>query len=59
MTLGIFVALIGIFLLNGADLFLLGSETCAVIPQVLMGVIMLRYRNAVKKEKLELEMVKE
>ena len=59
MTLGIFVALIGIFLLNGADLFLLGSETCAVIPQVLIGIIMLRYRTAIKKEKLELEMVKE
>ena len=59
MTLGIFVALIGVFLLNGADLFLIGIETCSVIPQVLMGVIMLRYRNAIKKETLELEMVKE
>ena len=59
IALGAFVALIGVFLLNGADLFLLGSETCAVIPQVLIGVIMLRYRNAAKEEKLELEMVKE
>lgn len=50
IVIGIFVALIGVFLLNGADLFLIGSETCAIIPQVLMGIIMLRYRNMMKKE---------
>jgi hypothetical protein len=40
-----FIALIGMFLLNGGDLFLIGTETCAVIPQVLMGIIMLRYKQ--------------
>lgn len=53
LVIGIFVALIGIFLLNGADLFLIGSETCAIIPQVLMGIIMLRYRIMMKKESRE------
>jgi len=44
ITLGCTIALLGCFMLNGADVFIIGSETCAVIPQVLMGVILLRYR---------------
>ncbi len=47
-VIGIFIALIGVFLLNGADLFLIGIEACAVIPQVLMGIIMLKYRAMMK-----------
>ena len=54
IAIGGFVALIGIVLLNGADVFLIGTETCSVIPQVLMGVIMLRYKNVTKEDRLEL-----
>ena len=57
-VIGIFIALIGVFLLNGADLFLVGTETCAVIPQVLMGIIMLKYR-AMMKSNPEIRVVTE
>lgn len=46
IALGCAIALLGCFMLNGADVFLVGTETCAVIPQVLMGVIIYRYRNS-------------
>lgn len=46
ITLGLTIALMGIFLLNGADVFVAGLEACTVIPQVIMGVIMSRYRLA-------------
>lgn len=44
VVLGCTIALIGCFMLNGADVFIIGSETCAIIPQVLMGIIIYRYR---------------
>ncbi len=61
IALGCFLGLIGMFLLNGGDLFLVGTETCAIIPQVFMGIILLRYRKykqrkmikPVNKEKYE------
>lgn len=47
IALGCTIALLGCFMLNGADVFLIGSETCAVIPQVLMGIIIFRYRTMI------------
>lgn len=44
IALGCSIALLGCFLLNGADVFLIGVEACAIIPQVLMGIIIFRYR---------------
>ncbi len=52
IALGCVIALVGMFLLNGGDLFLVGTETCAIIPQVLMGIIMLRYRQYKQQKKL-------
>ena len=46
IALGCAIALLGCFMINGADVFLVGTETCAVIPQVLMGVIIYRYRDS-------------
>ena len=37
------IILWGTFLLQGADVFVIGPETYAVVPQVLMGVILHRY----------------
>ena len=53
IAIGCFIALIGMFLLNGGDLFLVGTETCAIIPQVMMGMIMLRYRQHQQNKKLQ------
>jgi hypothetical protein len=53
IAIGCFIALVGMFLLNGGDLFLVGTETCAIIPQVMMGIIMLRYRQYKQKKKAE------
>lgn len=47
---GVFIALIGLFLLNGADVFIAGAETCSIIPQFLMGIIMCKYRYYIKSK---------
>ncbi len=47
---GIFIALIGLFLLNGADVFIAGIETCSIIPQFLMGIILCKYRYYIKRK---------
>ena len=49
---GIFIALIGLFLLNGADVFIAGAESCSIIPQFLMGIIMCKYRYYKKSKKI-------
>lgn len=43
VALGCVVILWGTFLLQGADVFMLGSEAYVVVPQVLMGIILNRY----------------
>lgn len=43
IVLGCVIALWGIFMLQGADVFLLGPETYAIVPQVFMGIILQRY----------------
>lgn len=43
IALGCVVALWGNFLLQGADVYLIGPESYAIVPQVLMGIIMQRY----------------
>ena len=47
IALGCTIALLGCFMLNGADVFLIGNEACSIIPQVLMGVILFRYRETI------------
>lgn len=59
IALGCTVALVGVFFLNGGDLFLIGTEACAIIPQVLMGIIMLRYRIYKKEKQGKLSQSKE
>ena len=56
-AIGSFIALIGMFLLNGADLFIIGVEACAIVPQLLMGVIMLRYRKFKQRERVQVQTV--
>ena len=43
VALGCVIVLWGIFLLQGADVFVVGHETYPVIPQVIMGIILNRY----------------
>ena len=43
VTLGCVVILWGMFLLQGADVFMLGHETYAVVPQVIMGIVLNRH----------------
>lgn len=45
IVLGCVIALWGNFMLQAADVYLLGPETYAIIPQVLMGIILQRYTN--------------
>ncbi len=47
---GLFIALLGLFLLNGADVFIAGAETCSIIPQFMMGIIMCKYRYYIKSK---------
>ena len=52
VALGCTVILWGTFLLQGADVFMVGPETYAVVPQVLMGIILNRY-TTYRKECIE------
>lgn len=45
IVLGCVIALWGNLLLQGADVYLLGPETYAMIPQILMGIIIQRYMS--------------
>jgi O-antigen ligase len=49
-ALGCVIIMLGHFWLQGADVYMVGIEACAVVPQVIMGLIMQRYR--VNKNKL-------
>ncbi len=44
IALGCIIALWGNILLQGADVYMIGPETYAVVPQVIMGVLMNKYR---------------
>ncbi|MBP3314118.1 MAG: hypothetical protein J6K84_05650 [Oscillospiraceae bacterium] len=50
IALGCTIALLGCFMLNGADVFLIGIEACTIIPQVLMGIIIFRYRTMMQTQ---------
>lgn len=43
IALGCVVILWGTFLLQGADVFVVGPESYAIVPQVIMGIILNRY----------------
>ncbi len=43
LALGCVIILWGSFLLQGADVFMIGPETYAVVPQVVMGILLNRY----------------
>lgn len=43
VVLGCVIALWGNFMLQAADVYLLGAESYAIVPQVLMGIILQRY----------------
>lgn len=45
VALGCVIILWGTFLLQGADVFMLGPETYAVVPQVVIGIVLNRYAN--------------
>ena len=45
IVLGCVIALWGNLILQGADVYLLGPETYALIPQILMGIILQRYMS--------------
>lgn len=44
VALGCAIGVLGCLMLNGADMFLVGTETCVVMPQALIGIIIYRYR---------------
>lgn len=50
VVLGCVVILWGTFLLQGADVFLLGHETYTVVPQVVIGIILNRYASYRKND---------
>lgn len=43
LALGCVIILWGTFLLQGADVFMIGPESYAVVPQVIMGIVLNRY----------------
>ena len=50
---GCFVILVGHILINGADVYLFGAETCQVLAMVIIGLIMQQYRaNIMKKPEI-------
>ena len=51
VALGCVIILWGMFLLQGADVFVVGPETYAVVPQVIMGLILNRYGSAFECER--------
>ncbi len=52
IVLGLAISLMCILMLNGADVFLFGSETYSVISQAIMGMILYRYRTAFASQAL-------
>lgn len=44
ITAGCVVTLLGHFMIQGADVYLLGGESCWVLPLIIIGIIMNRYR---------------
>ena len=50
ISLGCVIILIGHILINGADLYLLGTDCVAIVPQVFMAIIISRY-TAEKRRK--------
>lgn len=45
LVLGCFVILIGHIILNGADVYLFGGESCQPLPLIIIGIIMQQYRH--------------
>lgn len=43
VAVGCVIALLGNLLLNGADVYMIGPESYAIIPQIFMGMIMQRF----------------
>ena len=54
LVYGCFTILIGHIILNGADVYLFGGETCQVAPLIIIGIIMQQYCYRRKQERMEL-----
>lgn len=48
IVLGCVIIMIGHFFIQGADVYMLGAETCIVMPAIIMGLIMQQYREMCK-----------
>jgi len=46
VALGLAISLASILLLNGADLFIFATESYPVLPQMIIGIIIYRYKKA-------------
>ncbi len=44
VVLGCVIIMIGHFFIQGADVYMIGMESCIVMPAVIMGIIMQQYR---------------
>lgn len=56
IVLASIIIMLGHFLIQGADVYMLGLESCFAMPAVIMGLIMQQYRimfNATKQEQKE------
>lgn len=45
IVLGCVIIMIGHFLIQGADVYMIGLESCFVMPNIIMGLIMQQYRT--------------
>lgn len=55
IIVGCVIVMIGHFLIQGADVYMLGGETCIVMPLIIMGIIMQQYRQMCQHELNDLE----
>lgn len=56
IALGLAIALASILLLNAADLFIFATESYPILPQMIMGIIIYRYRRAFSKDLDEIKL---
>lgn len=54
LVYGCFTILVGHIILNGADVYLFGSESCQVLPMIIMGIMMQQNRSRIQKMREEL-----
>lgn len=54
LVYGCFIILVGHIILNGADVYLFGAETCQPLPMIILGIVLHQHRYRRDKEREEM-----